>query len=62
MAITITVKKEPDKSKIEVYRQFFEEDGEKKLDELIAKAIVNGGKNGTQIQRSDNRDNGHVPQ
>ena len=31
MAITITVKKEPDKSKIEVYRQFFEEDSEKKM-------------------------------
>ena len=57
MAITITVKKEPDKSKIEVYRQFFEEDGEKKLDELIAKAIVNGGKKGEQdgeVQRFDN--------
>ena len=53
MAITITVKKEPDNSKIEVYRQFFEEDGEKTLDELIAKAIVNGGKNGTQIRQLD---------
>ena len=46
MAITITVKKEPDKSKIEVYRQFFGEDGEKKTSEIIAKAIVNGGKKG----------------
>ena len=54
MAITITVKKEPDKSKIEVYRQFFGEDGEKKMIEIIAKAIVNGGKNGTQIQQLDN--------
>ena len=57
MAIRITVKNEPDNSKIEVYRQFFEEDGEKKLDELIAKAIVNGGKKGEQdgeVQRFDN--------
>ena len=56
MAIRITVKNEPDNSKIEVYRQFFEEDGEKKLDELIAKAIVNGGKKGEQdgeVQRFD---------
>ena len=52
MAITITVKKEPDKSKIEVYRAFFGEDGKKKIDELIAKAIVSGGKNQTQDERS----------
>ena len=45
MAITITVKKEPDKSKIEVYRQFFEEDREKKMSEIIAKAIVTKGSN-----------------
>ena len=45
VAITITVKKEPDKSKIEVYRQFFEEDGEKKMSEIIAKAIVTKGSN-----------------
>ena len=56
MAIRITVKKEPDKSKIEVYRQFFEEDSEKKMSEIIAKAIVNGGKKGEQdgeVQRFD---------
>ena len=46
MAIRITVKKEPDKSRIEVYRAFFGEDGKKKIDELIAKAIVSGGKKG----------------
>ena len=52
MAIKITVKKEPDKGRIEVYRQFFEEDGEKKIDELTAKAIVSGGKKQTQDERS----------
>ena len=45
MAIKITVKKEPDKGRIEVYRQFFGEDGEKKMSEIIAKAIVTKGSN-----------------
>ena len=45
MAIKITVKKEPDKGRIEVYRQFFGEDGEKKMSEISAKAIVTKGSN-----------------
>ena len=48
MAITITVKKEPDESRIEVYKQFFGEDAEKEMSEMIAKAIVNGGKRGDE--------------
>ena len=48
VAITITVKKEPDKSRIEVYKQFFGEDGEKKVSDMIAKAIVSGGKRGDE--------------
>ena len=46
MAIKITVRKEPDKSRIEVYRKFYGEDGKKKLDEMIAKAIVKGNEKG----------------
>lgn len=53
MAITITVKKEPDKSKIEVYRQFFGADGKKKIDEIIAKAIVKGEKDEARVRRTD---------
>lgn len=52
MAIRITVKKEPDKSRIEVYRAFFGEDGKKKMSEMVAKAIVNGGKNLNQDERN----------
>ena len=48
MAITITVKKELDKSRIEVYKQFFGEDAEKEMSEMIAKAIVSGGKRGDE--------------
>lgn len=54
MAIKITVKKEPDKNRIEVYREFYGEDGEKKLDEIIAKAIVKGERDESRVHKADN--------
>ena len=52
MAIKITVKKEPDKNRIEVYKQFYGEDAEKEMSEMIAKAVMSGGKNLKQDERS----------
>lgn len=52
MAIKITVKKEPDKNRIEVYREFYGEDGEKKLDEMIGKAIVKEERTEAEHERS----------